>query len=86
MKSITESLETKNETQLWVQVSDGGQVTLSMDTRYTSTVLSGLSVKDLSDYHKLIGKVLEDRETQLQEEQNATTGQRPHQNQATDER
>lgn len=79
MKSITESLETKNGAQLWVQVSEGGSVTLSMDTAHTSNVLSGITMGDLTKYRYMIEKVMEERVKQLHEETNATARRRPDQ-------
>ncbi len=68
MESITTNMDTKNESQLWVQISAGGQVTLSFDTRHTSTVLSGLSVGDLKEYHELIGDALSLRAKEVKKE------------------
>ena len=81
MKSITECLDTSNDAQLWVQVSDGGNVTISFDTKNSGAQLNGLTMGDLTKFRYLIEGVIEERVKQLHEETNATARRRPDENQ-----
>lgn len=69
MKSILTDMELgeKAERNFTVQISEGGRVTLSFDGMETN-VSVWLTAKELKQYHGVIGKALELRETQIREE------------------
>lgn len=68
MQSITMNMDTKNETQLWIQISEGGRVTLSFDTPTSGLQVSDLRVSELKAYRDLIDEALAIREKQRKEE------------------
>lgn len=67
MKSIIENLELENGRDLYVQISEGGRVTLSFDGNEANTT-HYLTVKDLKKYHAIISAALEARAAQTAEE------------------
>lgn len=70
MKSIIRSAEAENDTELTVQISEGGRVNISFDALNTS-VQQSMTVKDLKKFKTIIDESLEERANQLKDEQEA---------------
>lgn len=70
MKSIIRSAEAENDTELTVQISEGGRVNISFDALNTS-VQQSMTVKDLKKFKTIIDESLEERTNQLKDEQEA---------------